>query len=308
MTFTTLTETAGAPRLTGKRWRVTVARPGTGSSGKYSADTLREYGPLAFPAGTKAYFNHDPKRDIRDMVGVYPDGAFWNEEDNELQADLEPFPRYQPVLAEVGPHAGASIRSRGRKDGDGNVVELIFDRGNSIDLVGEPGLEGSGLKYQIESLFEQARTSVEEDIKPDAEASAQNERKTRMEKMLEELMTAVTKLSKDFEAFVSESRSEVQGKADEDAVDAAVNAKLAERHESFLAVKEQIAEAKLTPTLTKNLETRALKGEDIAEALTEAKALVEEVRGTVTEGGEYVVVGEDRKPDNDKFTVTGWGK
>lgn len=307
MTFTTLTETAGAPRQKGKRWLVTIARPGKGTSGDYSANTFREFGHVAFPPNTKAYFNHDPKRDIRDMVGVYPDGAFWNEEEQELQAELEPFPRYEKVLAEVGPHAGASIRSRGRKDTNGNVVELIYDRGNSIDLVGEPGLEGSGLKYQIESLFEQARLPVEDAEKAATEASVENERKTRMEKMLEDLAAKVAKIDKDFEAFVSESRSEVQGKADEAAVEAAVSAKLAERHESFLAVKEQIAEAKLTPTQTKNLEARALAGEDIAEALSEAKALVEEVRGSVAEGGEYVVVGEDRKPDNDKFTVSGWG-
>src|SRR6478736_4403430 len=94
----TLWESAPAPTKVGSRWLVTVARPGQGSTGLYPESVLKETGPQAFPPGTKAFFNHDPKRDVRDMVGTYPDGAFWNDEAGELQAYLVPFPRYQDVL------------------------------------------------------------------------------------------------------------------------------------------------------------------------------------------------------------------
>lgn len=295
-----LSESAKVPyRKVGTKWRVTVATPGQGSSGKYSEDMLRERGPAAFPAGTRAFFNHDAKRDLRDLVGTYPEGAFWNEEEGLLQADLVALPRWSELLDDLESLAATSIHAQGDRDAQGNIT-LNYDRGNTIDLVGLPGLEGSGVKYRIESLFNEGIND------PDAETSAQNERKARMEKEIADLTAQVAELRTTLTAFVSESKAAVQGKADEDAVNTAVSEKLAERHEAFLVVKEQIAEAKLLPSQVKALEAKALTGADIAEDLKNAKALVEEAHGIVAEGGS-VIVGEALKTDNSKFTVTGWG-
>lgn len=130
-----------------------------------------------------------------------------------------------------------------------------------------------------------------------------------MEKMLEELSAAVDKLNKDFEAFVTESRQETQGKADDEAVEARASEKLAEYTEKFLTVKEEIANAGLLPSQVKNLEARALKGEDITEALAEAKTLVEEAKGIAQSDGTVVILGEQlgSTPANNTFTISAWG-
>ena len=160
MSATPIIESVAAnPVKKGSRWLVCLAKPGQGSSGFYSEEVLRETGPIAFPPKTKAYFGHNPpeKRDPRDQLGTYPDGAFWNEESGELQAYLQPYKRWQPVIEEMGSDLELSIYAAGNKDDAGNVVELLADRVNSIDAVGYGGLVGSAVKEQVESLVESAR-------------------------------------------------------------------------------------------------------------------------------------------------------
>lgn len=296
-----------APVKRGSKWRVVVATPGKGSSGNYSEAVLKEFGPKAIPAGTKSWWSHEKRSDGRDMVGIFEDGAFWDDENGNLAADLTVFPHWADVVDAIGPHAESSIRVKGRKDASGNVVELYADRANSVDLVGYAGLEGSGLKFQLEELEQMIESARANDPAPGASGQF-TEGDTRMEKMLEELAAAVEKLNKDFEAFVTESRQDAQGQADAEAVEAAASAKLAEYTEKFLAVKEEIATAGLLPSQVKNLEARALKGEDITEALTEAKTLVEEAKGIAQGDGTFVVLGEQLAgAANDKFTINAWG-
>mgnify|MGYP006343990023 CR=1 FL=1 len=296
----TLLEAGVAPTKRGSKWRVTVAVPGQGSSGFYGEDVLREYGPTAVPAGTKAWWAHEKRTDSRDMVGVYETGAFWDEAEKALVADLTVFPHWTDVVEAIGPYAEASIRVTGDKDANGVVTRLRADRSNSVDLVGYAGLEGSGLKYQLEQMIESARLEEETDDEGD----------TQMEKLIEELreltkaqdarMTAI-------EAFVEESRAGAKGEADDAAVEAAVVSRLAEAHERFVASKGEIAAANLLPSQVTVLEARAVKGEDITEALAEAKTLAEEARELTTTGDFVaVVLGEQRTDDNSKFVVSGW--
>lgn len=314
----TVLESFDAPVKIGKRWRVTVARPGQGASGFYSEQVLKETGPAAFPPGTKSFFNHDPKRDVRDMVGTFPEGAFWNEEEGELQADLEPFERFRPVLNEAGSAIEASIRSTAEKDPRGNVRALLPNRSNSIDLVAYAGLEGSGLKFQVESLFAAAASAVEEDEDSDAEASAQkNEEGINMEieKEVAEIRSGLTALTAAFDAFVTESRAEMQGKADAEAVQTAAAELVAEALSAYEEKVAAIESANLLPKQAEALKARALKGEDIEEALTEAKTLVEEAEKhfkpePVTYGrvrGNLVVT-ESAAPVAQKIVPGRWGK
>lgn len=314
----TLQESFDAPVKIGKRWRVTVARPGQGSSGFYSEQVLKETGPAAFPPGTKSFFNHDPKRDVRDMVGIFPEGAFWNEEEGELQADLEPFERFRPVLNEAGSAIEASIRTVAEKDRGGNVRALLPNRSNSIDLVAYAGLEGSGLKFQVESLFAAAASAVEEEDS-DADASAQNIKegiKMEIEKEVAAIRSDLTAFVTRFDAFVAESRQELQGKADQDAVAAAAQELVAEALSVYEEKVSAIEAANLLPVQAEALKARALKGEDIEEALAEAKALVEEAQKAFKPEvstnsrvrGNVVVATEDAKPVADKIIPGRWGK
>ena len=141
----------------GKRWKGVLAVPGQGSSGFYSEDLLREYGPLALAPGAKAFIDHDSVRSPKDMIGVYPEGAHWDDELGALVGELEVFPHWEEFVEAVGPHAGLSIYMMGETDKDGNVVALLPDRMNGVDLVSYPGLIGSGL---VEKLYESAQRAA----------------------------------------------------------------------------------------------------------------------------------------------------
>ena len=61
---------AEAPVKSGNRWRVIVARPGVGSSGKYSEEVFKRDAAKIVPPNAQAYVNHDVKRDPREMIGT----------------------------------------------------------------------------------------------------------------------------------------------------------------------------------------------------------------------------------------------
>jgi hypothetical protein len=157
----------------GKRWKATLAVPGQGSSGFYSENVLKEFGPQALAAGAKAFIDHDSTRSPKDMIGVYPDGAWWDEETGSLVGELEVFPHWSDFVEAVGPHAGLSIYMMGETDSDGNVTALIPDQMNGVDLVSYPGLPGSGL---IEKLYESAKAKLAtEDSHTDVEDTENTE-------------------------------------------------------------------------------------------------------------------------------------
>lgn len=302
----TLSETAGPPIKVGGRWLVTVARPGKGSSGEYPESVLRETGPLALPPRTKAFFNHDPRRDVRDMVGVYEDGAFWNEEEGELQAYLTPFPRYREVLDEAGSNIEASIHVAARKDPrTGQVRELVYNRANTVDLVAFAGLEGSGLKYQVESLFAAATAEVEKEKK--------KENEVEIEKAIEELNKSLVALTAKFDTFATESKAELKGTVDEAALEDAVQARVEEALKNYAEVEKSINDADILDVQKESLKVRARNGEDITAPLAEAVSFVAEARKELvpdtktTKHGKVVVVDESLDSNSQtSFKVGRW--
>lgn len=302
----TLVEAAGQPTKVGTRWLVTIAKPGKGTTGTYTEDVLKETGPIAFPPGTKAFFNHDAKRDVRDMVGTYNDGAFWNDEEGELQAYLTPFDRYRTVLDEAGKNVEASIHAQARKDHKtGYVKELLYNRGNTVDLVSFAGLEGSGLKYQVESLFAAASAEGEQ------EKNKENEVDEKLILALEALNSNVKELSAKFDTFVSESKAEVKGVADEAAVEAAVEARVEEALAGYAEVEKSINDADIPVTVKESLKALARKGEDITETLEGAVSIVAEAKKEFepakgTKRGTVVVVDESTGSQPKNFRVGRW--
>lgn len=301
----TLIESAKAPVKKGKRWLVTIAKPGQGSMGYYPEEVLKETGPVAFPSGTKAFFNHDAKRDVRDMVGTY-DQAFWNEEEGELQAYLTPFPRYAPVLEEAGTNIEASVHVASRKDArTGYVKELVFDRANTVDLVSFAGLEGSGLKYQVESLFAAAAADGEQEKKKENNVEITKE-------MWDAHTAALATVSAKFDTFVAESKTELQGKADADAVEQAVATRLEEALAAYAEVEKSINDADILDTQKESLKAKAIKGEDITTELATAVSFVAEARAAFTPNpksaprGTVVVVDESLDSAPKTFTPGRW--
>lgn len=255
----------------GNRWRAVLAVPGQGSSGKYSEEVLREFGPRALAPGAKAFVDHDPKRSPKDMIGIYPDGA-WYEEGVGLVGELEVFPHWKEFVETVGPHAGLSIYMMGESDEDGNVTSLIADRQNGVDLVSYAGLEGSGL---AEKLYESAKLAEQ---KPSA-ASVQEK-----EAMDKELLEALAALKESIDSLATDHKAaaeaEVKAEADAEAVKIAVKEALDARKEAEKAVND----AKLLPAQAKAVLEAAEDGEDIAKLIEDAKAVRDEAIKVLSEG------------------------
>lgn len=264
---------ASALAKSGNRWKVICAVPGKGSSGTYSESVLRDFGPAALPAGSKSYINHDGKRDPRDLLGHFPEGASY-EEGVGLVAELEVLPHYKELVEAVAPHTGMSIYMQGESDDEGNVTALIPSRLNSVDLVGYPGLEGSGI---VERLYEAARDAAP--IEP-AVIVAEEEKETNMEKVLEAI-EALAESLKPVVAFVSEAATkraeDAQAEVDQTAVDAAVESALAGYEEKVAAIEA----AELLAPQVEALKVEARKGVDVAPLIESAKAIVEAARDTL---------------------------
>lgn len=155
-----LQESGSAPVKSGNLWRAVLITPGKGSSGIYTEDMLKEYGPQAFKKGTHSYVDHPRnEEDIRspkNLIGVLAKDASY-EEGVGLVGELSIMPHWKEFVEAVAPHTGLSIYAMGEgeynDDGEVVVENLVPHVQNSVDLVSYPGREGSKL---ADKLYEQA--------------------------------------------------------------------------------------------------------------------------------------------------------
>jgi len=309
-----LNESTGvAPVKKGRRWLVTIAVPGQGSSGYYPEDVLREYGPQAFPPGTKSYFTHE-SRDPRDQVGNFKDGAFWNDEKGVLQGYLTPFPRFATVLEEAATDVEASIHVESVKDTrTGKVMRLNPNRANTVDLVGFGGLEGSRLEMLVESFA--AAAAVSED-------TGKETQNVEITKEMWDAQTAlITNLGTALSTFVNESKTAAQGVADEAAVNELVEARVEEALASIAEQEAAIDAAEILTVQKESLKAAARKGNDVTADLATAVEIAKEAKKQFAptpaartnrfNSGTVVVATEslNGKTDAPKtFTPSGWSK
>lgn len=261
-----------APVKKGNRWRVIVARPGKGSSGTYSEEMFRRDAHKIIAPGGQAFINHDDTRNPKDMLGVYPEGSFWSEEDKAVVSELEVFSHWKEFVEEVGPHCGVSLYALGESDEDGNVTAIIEDRLNGADLVSRPGLVGSGL---AEKLYESAIAVSDE---PSITA-VQEERKSEMDEKDREAIQALTSA---VQALVTDKQA-AQAEAAQVAADEKV---VEERLDAYDAAVEAIEAAELPADAAKSLRAEARKGVDVAPLIEFAKTVAESAVTRVTEAQE----------------------
>lgn len=273
---------AEAPVKKGNRWRVIVARPGQGSSGKYSEDLFRRDAHKIIAPGAQSFINHDDSRNPKDMIGVFPEAAYFDESENAVVAELEVFSHWRDFVEEVGPHCGISLYAMGEADADGNITEIFEDRLNGADLVARPGLIGSGL---AEKLYESAVSAVSNE-KPGAHAQETDERNPEMD----ELIKAVEALSDQVKSLVAEKADaeaeKAQVEADEKAVSSAV--------EAYDAAVKAIDEADLFESQVAALRAEAREGKDVAPLIEAAKQVKKDAEAAatqkVTEAGGVAIV------------------
>jgi hypothetical protein len=164
---------------------VKIIQPGWGSSGYYSQEVLMRDGPKVFTKGLKMFADHPtpteeaerPERSIKDLVATLSSDARWDPVGPSiptaegrkpagpgLYADALVVDSWKPVVEELAPQIGVSIRAfgkavRGEAEGkQGAIIEGIT-AARSVDLVTAPGAGG-----KILSLFESARSRAQETI------------------------------------------------------------------------------------------------------------------------------------------------
>jgi len=276
--------TAEAPVKKGKRWRVIVARPGKGSSGTYSEELFRRDAHKIIAPGAQSFINHDSTRNPKDMIGVFPEAAYFDEDEKAVVAELEVFSHWEKFVDEVGPHCGISLYALGEADEDGNVTAIVEDRLNGADLVSRPGLVGSGL---AEKLYESAVAHSEE-------SSGARQTDGKKEIVLDqELKDALKGISDTLAGLVAKDQAakaaEAQVTADAEAVKSAV--------EAYAAAEKAIADADLLDVQVESLRAAAKAGQDIAPLIESAKAVKEAAVKAVQESAEQngtpgVILGE----------------
>lgn len=293
-----LKESVSEPLVkSGNRWRAVLAVPGQGSSGFYSEEVLREYGPKALSPGAHAYVDHPskekPGRSPKDLIGTYPEGAVY-EDGVGMVGELEVLPHWKAFVEAVAPHTGLSIYMMGESDEDGNVTALLPDRQNTVDLVSYAGLENSGL---VEKLYESARSFDEDSNKPDTKTVSEKEGK--MEEKLDKLLDL-------FSAFITESKTNAQAQVQAEVDATAVERAKAEAVEAYAKAEAAISDAELLPSQVESLRAAALRGEDIVVRIEEAKKIKDEVKASLMESaGTFdgrVVLGDSASKD---YTVSG---
>jgi len=147
----------------GQHRQVTIIQSGWGSSGYYSKEVLESDGPAAWPKGTHMYLNHPsvsenqdrPERDLRDLVGVIETDPVMV--GKELQATATVFEHWAPVIDQLAPYIGVSIRAigemeHGEAEGRQGPIIKTLDEGISVDYVTKAGAGG-----KVGALIESAR-------------------------------------------------------------------------------------------------------------------------------------------------------
>lgn len=148
-----------------------IIAPGWGSSGYYSASTLREAAPR-FTAGTHMYIDHPgrkdaenrPERSVKDLAATLVEDAKWIEEDNGkafagpgVYAKAKVKKHWKGFVKSCMPDIEVSMRGHGKaKIGSvggkkGKIIESITDV-SSVDFVTRAGAGG-----KILELLESAR-------------------------------------------------------------------------------------------------------------------------------------------------------
>ena len=256
------------PVKTGKRWRVIVARPGQGSSGNYSEEVFRRDAHKIIAPGGQAFINHDDSRNPKDMLGVYPEGSFWSEEDKAVVSELSVFSHWEAFVDEVGPHCGISLYALGEQDDQGNVTAFIEDRLNGADLVARPGLVGSGL---AEKLYESAIAGSGKTTTTAVEERERNKMDEKVVEALEALTAQVASLVTDRKESVA---AEAQTEADATAI--------AEALASFKAAVKAVDEAELLDVQRESILAAAERGDDVAPLIEQAVAIKKAAEESVT--------------------------
>lgn len=152
-------------------FEATLITAGQGSSGYYSEDLLKEYGPKVFKAKMPSFMNHlkegqDPwERDINALAAVLTEDAWYDPTEKALKAKIKVRKEHIDFVEDFKDSIGMSIFAVGTaEEGDSpetgeptNIVTSFEeDVYNSVDFVVAPGRGG-----KVGAMVESARRNHE---------------------------------------------------------------------------------------------------------------------------------------------------
>ena len=177
-------EFAGLGEVTGNtRWRVRIIGPGRGSSAVYPEETLKAFGAVAFPAGTKINIDHQsdneeweqPAGSLKWLAGALVTDAEWSEDPEPgLYATVELDPKWAEFVERYSEIIGLSIRANAytedEEDGLPVVTSFVPSPLNTVDIVTVPGANGrfiEALEHWYDTManvneFSQEETDMDE--------------------------------------------------------------------------------------------------------------------------------------------------
>lgn len=158
-----LREKTSLGEVTGtRRWYSRIIAKGSGSSGFYTEEALRDSGPAAFPEGTKINADHQsfeeylnqPAGSVQSLIGVVvstPEYLDDGEDYPGLYAEVEFSDTWAPFIEQFAQYMGLSINANGygedtTEEGQRIVEGFIPSVLNTVDLVTEPGAKGKLIK------------------------------------------------------------------------------------------------------------------------------------------------------------------
>ena len=260
---------------------VKIIAPGWGSSGFYSPEVLMRDGPKVFTKGLHMYADHPtateeaerPERSVKDLMAtltsdarydpvgpIVPTAEGQKAAGPGLYADAKVVDGWKPMVEELAPHIGLSIRAlgravRGEAEGrKGPIIEGIV-AAKSVDLVTAAGAGG-----KILNLFESARARAQATIttggEGDVDEKQLQEAQAARETAENELKEAKEKLARFEEAQLQEDATKFVGDTLPTAVEGIIPAvwqitrsRLAESLPAKAVVKDGALDKEATKTI-----------------------------------------------------------
>lgn len=304
MTSKTLTESSEKLVASNGVYKSILITPGKGSSGFYSEEMLRTFGPEAFPKGTHSYLNHLDEGEYRSpsqLMAVLTEDAYY-EDGVGLVANIRPMKHWADFVEEVAPYVGMSISAQGTGEAseiDGEqvfVVEsLLPDVMNTVDFVSYAGRGGK----IAEQLAEQALNKSTHTDPSAGTGKKGNEIMATLEENASALAEAAGKIVSAQEAAAVAAVSEAE-----------TAEKVAEAIKNAVAATRKVAEAGLSNTLSDKLYAQIEAGDfSVEEKLTEYEEIRSEVKEQLEESlpsgfvGSLVGAGTGSTKN---FNVSGW--
>ena len=316
-----LAESAGkVVRQADGSFRICIVNEGEGSS----ADWPREFftgehgeankaalqGVISFPNHPKDY-DRPEDRDPMTAIGRIGREVTLEEHEGKMGFWSHYIPSKRPGVAEhleeFGDVLGVSVFCEGEtrtnaETGRPEAVRLFGDDPyRSVDVVTVAGRGGGFAR-----LAESHRRLAEGASAPAGEKHEETHMDKDIEDRFDKLSSALASLADSLKPAVDKSAEELQAKVDQDAVDKAVDDRLADYDKAV----DLISEAKLTESQSSDLRARARKGEDITGAVETAKKILAEARGgAANQGGEqHIGGGAGAGSAGLSFDVPGFGR